>query len=84
MVLVIGVTRYFQVHIISNHVIRIEHLRIDDGKNNTCHVNYEPCYNVSEPLVVGNIDCLKNWEEDEKTRPISCITVRYIQAFKYS
>ena len=35
-----------------------------DEKSHKCHVNYEPCNKVPEPLVVKNMDCLKKfWDE---------------------
>jgi Na+-transporting methylmalonyl-CoA/oxaloacetate decarboxylase gamma subunit len=41
-----------------------------DSKNRNCHVNYEPCKKVPEPLVAENKECLKNFWEKGKYKHI--------------
>ena len=42
-----------------------------DRKNHKCHVNYEPCKKVPEPLVVENMECLKKFWEEGKYKCIA-------------
>ena len=52
-----------------------------DKKNHKCHVNYESCNKVPEPLDVENMDCLKNFWEEGKYKHIlnffPSITLKY-------